>query len=847
MSRGSRATVATALALAPLLTGGGAARPARLAAQGPRETDARRVAALSEVGRYAEAIGVARRADLAPALAELLAGTGQRDAADTVLRRAMAQRRPDSLLVRLQHALLRQARGELDAARREFDTFIDAYNAAPSLGADELTAVAVAVQHLSVHDPDLARDALRAYDEALAADPSHLEARLRLGALFLERYNGTEARASFEAVLARDSTQPRALLGLARTAQFEGSRRALELVRRSLDGNPNLVDARVFHAELLTEVEDYAAARREIERALAVNPQSLPALSARAAVGWLTGDSAEYGVARGTALRLHPRYAALYVALAHAAARHRRYAEAAEFARRAVALDSTHWRGLAVLGINELRAGDMDRGRAHLERAFAGDPYDVWTKNTLDLLDVLRGYAERRSTRFRLVLDPADADVLAPYALPLAEEAYQALAATYGVRPPTPVRVEVFRRHADFSVRTVGLVGLGALGVSFGPVIAMDSPAARRRGEFNWGSTLWHELAHSFHLALSRHRVPRWLTEGLAVFEERRARPGWGDDVTPGFLAAYRDGRLLPVSRLNDGFVRPAYPEQIGFSYYQASLVCELIAADRGLEALVDMLRAYGEGLETPAVFRRVLGTDLARFDERFRAWLERRFVTQLAAVEAADHGAEAAGTRVRLAERARRRPGDFAAQLAYGQQLVRDGRAADAVPVLERAKALFPEYAEEDGPYRLLAAIGRERGDLARANAELAAMTAINERAYGAQLDLADVRLALGDTAGAARALDAAAYVDPTEIAPHQRLAELAAGLGERATAVRERRVLVALDPADPADAYYRLARAELAAGDRDAARRSVLRALEVAPAFEAALDLLLEIRGGR
>ncbi|HET7038476.1 MAG TPA: tetratricopeptide repeat protein, partial [Gemmatimonadales bacterium] len=200
---------------------------APLAAQGRDAGAAARVRALADRGQYAEAVAAARQADLAPALAALLRDTGRRDDADSVLRRALAQRRPDSLLVRLEYALLRQVRGEHDEARRLFDRFIGVYNAGGRLSADELAAVGLAVQHLSVTDPRLARDALKAYDEAVAADPAHRDARLRVGWLFLERYNGTEARASFEAILERDSTEPHALLGLARTAQFEGSRAAL--------------------------------------------------------------------------------------------------------------------------------------------------------------------------------------------------------------------------------------------------------------------------------------------------------------------------------------------------------------------------------------------------------------------------------------------------------------------------------------------------------------------------------------------------------------------------------------------------------------------------------------------
>ena len=63
----------------------------------------------------------------------------------------------------------------------------------------------------------------------------------------------------------------------------------------------------------------------------------------------------------------------------------------------------------------------------------------------------------------------------------------------------------------------------------------------------------------------------------------------------------------------------------------------------------------------------------------------------------------------------------------------------------------------------------------------------------------------------------------------------------------VRERKAIVALDPADRAQALYRLARAQHGAGDLTGARRSVMGALEIAPNYEDALELLLLIREGR
>jgi tetratricopeptide (TPR) repeat protein len=347
--------------------------------------------------------------------------------------------------------------------------------------------------------------------------------------------------------------------------------------------------------------------------------------------------------------------------------------------------------------MNQLRVGAMDDGKKNLDRAFAGDPYDVWIKNTLDLLDTFKDYRETTSPRFRFVIDGKESELLSTYLRGLAEEAYDSLAARYQYKPPTPIRLEVYRTHADFSVRTVGLAGLGALGVSFGTTLAMDSPAARDAGDCNWGSTFWHELAHTFTLGASDHRVPRWLSEGLSVLEERRARKGWGQDVTPEFLAAYKGGKLVKVSRMNDGFMRPAYPQQLIFSYYQASLVGELIERDFGPRAIVDMLTAYKTGAPTDQVFQRVLKMSPEAFDAKFDAYMKERFGKLLAVIDPKD--ARAGG-----AAQAPIVDGEYAQTMVRGIAAFNAKRYDEAIPEFEKAKALFPEDASPQGPYWYLA-----------------------------------------------------------------------------------------------------------------------------------------------
>ena len=819
------------------------------------EVEARVRAMLAE-GRYQKAEAIAREfndrhessGELWNELGEILHERGRRDEARTAFQRALERGASDSLRAKLNLAIIELESGEVDSAYRHFEAFIDIYNAAGGLSSDELAVVARAVRYLGSRDPRLFKDALRAYDEALQADSSNEQALAELGELFLDKYNSTEAHATFNQLLQLNPRNARALLGKARSIRFDGRPGSIELAERALKTNPNLVPAHVFLAELYLELEAFEKSRQEVSRALAVNPNSLEALSVSAALYYMMGEDSAFRQEVSRIRELNPRYSGLYATLAVSASRNRRYSEARGFAAQALAIDSFNWQARAELGRNQLRLGDIDAGRKTLEQAFRGDPYDVWTKNTLDLLDTFTHYASRRSSHFEFFLDEKEADVLTLYMEPLAEEAFQKLRERYGYTPETPIRVEAYPRNADFSVRTVGLVGLGALGVSFGPVVAMDSPSARPVGDFNWGSTLWHEIAHSFHLGMSKHRVPRWFSEGLAVYEERRARAGWGDDLTPGFLAAYNHGLLLPVSRLNEGFMTPRYPRQVIHSYYLASLVMQFIEEQYGAGAINGMLRAYGRGVPNAGVFEQVLGVSLEEFDARFAGYLDDLLGPAAAVIKLPDPSGKGEPLSPDdVARNAASDPNDFVAQLGMGRILFDQGRKAEARRYLEQAMRLLPGYAGDDSPHWYLALIALDQDDLTGAATHLEAMTNVNERNYAALVKLADVYEQLGDRKRMAGVLARAAYVNPLDIGLHRRLAAVYESGKQWVPAVRERRAVVGLIPVDRAQALYELARAYFGAGDLDRAGRTVIMALEIAPSFEEAQNLLLEIHEGK
>ena len=148
-----------------------------------------------------------------------------------------------------------------------------------------------------------------------------------------------------------------------------------------------------------------------------------------------------------------------------------------------------------------------------------------------------------------LKLNKKEADVLRPYfeeQMKLQHRATYEKKYQYKLTDRCRLR---FIRTTKISPSAPGSARLGALGVTFNNVVAMDSPSGRTPGEFHWASTLWHEMSHVYILKLTNDRVPRWFTEGLAVHEETATTPDWGDRLTPEIITAIRDKKLLPVAR----------------------------------------------------------------------------------------------------------------------------------------------------------------------------------------------------------------------------------------------------------------------------------------------------------
>ena len=118
--------------------------------------------------------------------------------------------------------------------------------------------------------------------------------------------------------------------------------------------------------------------------------------------------------------------------------------------------------------------------------------------------------------------------------LELLQQARETLCEKYDVKLEQPIVIEIFPQQKDFAVRTFGMPGVaGFLGVCFGRVITANSPASQGENPANWEAVLWHEFCHVVTLHKTHNKMPRWLSEGISVYEERQADPTWGQSMTP--------------------------------------------------------------------------------------------------------------------------------------------------------------------------------------------------------------------------------------------------------------------------------------------------------------------------
>ena len=786
-------------------------------------------------------------------LAEILTLTGRSSEALQVLQ-PLIQGQIAGVRSLVQFGQILRLRGRRSEAESYFLQAIAYYDRGLVFDAEDVARVAQACRALErFHD---ANNLIR---EAVRLDPENLDTHVLWGDLFREKYNVAEARRSYEHVLKQNNTHVAALVGMAQTT---GGRAAHEFLDRALGVNPRSVPALVARAGLFIEDDRYDAAKDDLQQALQINPESTDAMALQAAIAFLRDDDETLQGLEKKMATLSPGNGRFYARIAEICGRSYRFDKAVYMAQKAVALDPRHWNGHTILGINLMRRGNEAEGRSYLETGFKGDPFNVWAMNVLNVLDVLDGFETRTTEHFIVRMHTSDADILWPYLKPLLKESWRTLTAKYDFKPQGPILIEVFSEQEDFAVRTSGLPDIGhILGVCFGTVITMASPKAHKPpGSINWQEVVWHEFAHVITLQMTNNQLPRWLSEGVSVYEEKNGRPEWGRRQDIDLIRAVQENRMIRLDQLDAGFSQAKTPAELDFAYYESSLLVEFIVERYGFETLKSLIGRFATHAQTSAIFKSVFDISLTEFESDFFSWINDR--VKMINVYVAKDGQSDAGLlsgqekdanlfwsedqKTALVEALRKQiesqPRDFQAHMQLGLILYASKDLQGAIDHLTIARDLLPGYSASPNPRQILAEIYEQLGNTQAMFRELEALVNVYQHAYNACIKLGRAAQVGNEFNLAVYYLERAIAVNPYDQDVHRLLGAVAMQRSDYTAAIREYGVLLALDETDPALANTDLAEAFLRDGDKVQAKRYALAALEIAPMFARAQDILLD-----
>jgi predicted Zn-dependent protease len=685
---------------------------------------------------------------------------------------------PDDRAVRTALAEVRFWQGDLTGAKDLFDLTIKEFDA-KKLNLDDATTLyqlAEAARYTSQYE--LANDSYRA---ALKLQPTLTEAGVRWADLFSQKYASELAAQTLEEVFKVNPNHPEAhaaMAGVIVETSYD-----LAAVTHHLDAalavNPKNLRALQVKASLAIDRNDWDSAGKTLGQILAIDKDNLQALAMKATIAWLRDDTKEYEAEKAKAFAVDPAFAELYRIVSRSAVREHRYVEAIDLEKQAIKMKPDYYEAMAGAGLGYLRLGMEKEGLDWLDKAYKGDGYNVRTVNTLNLFEqtIPKDYAFEATKNFRIRYHHDEQKALARYLEPTMERAFADMVKRYGFTPKTPVTLELYADKTDYAVRTVGLPDIGALGVCFGQVITAMSPAT---GDINWGMVLWHELGHVFAIQLSNSRVPRWFTEGLSEYETLIARPDWRRENDADLYGAVANNTLPSIGDLNAEFMQPDQ-NAVVVAYFTSAVTIEYLAQTYGFPKIVEALKLYGKGKETPEVLKAITGKTIPELDKDFRAYLDIRLAAYKGTFKLPSRGFDDV-TKLEIASDAA--PKDAAKKAAVALGYYYGGDAEKAGAAAQLAITLDPK--QPIARY-ILAEIAVHVGDAKKAHDLYAGLIADGHDSYDIRARLAQLAQEANDTQELEKELCAAKKLDPERSYPYQALSQLYDKQGDKPRALAE------------------------------------------------------------
>jgi tetratricopeptide (TPR) repeat protein len=226
-------------------------------------------------------------------------------------------------------------------------------------------------------------------------------------------------------------------------------------------------------------------------------------------------------------------------------------------------------------------------------------------------------------------------EIVAYYAAPILESAYQNIAGDLGLLPAERGEKIVVEIYPDARA-LAGATGLtiheietsGTIAVCKFHRLMITSPLATASG-YEWGDTLAHEFTHLVISKKSHNTIPIWLHEGIAKYYESRWKGAAGQALSPyseKLLAdAARTGHFISFAQMYPSMAKLPSQEAAALAFAEVFTTVEFLRTTHGSQSISELLDHSRDAKTLEQALQRTFGMGFAKLEARWKRYLKKR------------------------------------------------------------------------------------------------------------------------------------------------------------------------------------------------------------------------------
>lgn len=187
--------------------------------------------------------------------------------------------------------------------------------------------------------------------------------------------------------------------------------------------------------------------------------------------------------------------------------------------------------------------------------------------------------------------------ILAEYAKDVLEKSHFEIGLDLEIYPQDPIVVEIYPDMKSFTLASTlpaeNVEKTGVVGICKFNRIMILSPRLLPKG-YSWADTLAHEYVHYLVFLKSENKVPVWLHEGIAKYQERRWKEKDSEVMSPFYetilAKALNNNSLVPIEKMHPSLAMLESAHEAQLAFAQSGTMVGYLADIWGQDALVNLI-----------------------------------------------------------------------------------------------------------------------------------------------------------------------------------------------------------------------------------------------------------------